>query len=352
MHIPHIAIAILNFNGKKYLEQYLPSVMATTYANKTVWVIDNQSADDSLAFLQAHYPTIKVVVNDGNIGFAAGYNRGLQHITADYYLLLNSDVEVTPGFIEPVIQLMEKDHSIAFAQPKVLWLRNRELFEYAGAAGGMMDALGYPFCRGRVLEQLEKDTGQYNDDTAIFWASGACMFARASAYKQLNGMYEFFYMQNEEIDLCWRAQNLGYKIYVCGSSTVYHLGGGSLEWINPQKTFFTFRNNLVMNTRNMPVGRLLWLIPLRMALDTVAALRYIFSGKANIGRAVFKGIFAYWKWLFFDTKTTKPPQAKWPGKRGLMNCAGVFKRSVVWNYFVKKKKSYGELDARQVTKIE
>ncbi len=341
MNLPHIAIAILNFNGKKYLEQYLPSVMATTYANKSVWVIDNQSTDDSLAFLQAHYPTIKVVVNDGNIGFAAGYNQGLQHITADYYLLLNSDVELTSGFMEPVIELMENDPSIAFAQPKVRWLRNRELFEYAGAAGGTIDALGYPFCRGRVLEDLEKDEGQYDDTSSIFWASGACMFARASIYNQLQGMYEFYYMQNEEIDLCWRAQNLGYKIFVCSTSTVYHLGGGSLEWTNPQKTFLTFRNNLVMNTRNMPIGRLLWLIPLRMGLDMAAALRYIFSGKANIGWAVCKAIFSYWQWVFVGDNNKE--QSKWPGKRGLKKCAGVFYGSIVWNYFVTKKRTYGKL---------
>ncbi len=341
MNLPHIAIAILNFNGKKYLEQYLPSVMATSYANKSVWVIDNQSTDDSLAFLRAHYPTIKVVVNDGNIGFAAGYNQGLQHIAADYYLLLNSDVEVTPGFIEPVLELMENDPSIAFSQPKVRWLRNRELFEYAGAAGGTIDAVGYPFCRGRILEDLEKDKGQYDDTTPIFWASGACMFARADIYKQLGGMYEFYYMQNEEIDLCWRAQNLGYKIYVCGTSTVYHLGGGSLEWTNPRKTFFTFRNNLVMNTRNMPIGRLLWLVPLRIGLDIMAALRYIFSGKLNIGWAVCKSIIAYWQWLILGDKNKQ--QAKWPGKRGLKNCAGVFYGSIVWHFFVTKKKTYEKL---------
>ncbi|MEO7309364.1 MAG: glycosyltransferase family 2 protein [Chitinophagaceae bacterium] len=340
---PHLAIAILNYNGKKYLEQYLPSVMAATYPNKSVWVIDNQSTDDSLAFLAAHYPAIKLVVNEGNMGFAAGYNKGLEAIAADYYLLLNSDVEVTPGFIEPIIKLMEQDHSIAFAQPKVRWLRKRELFEYAGAAGGTMDALGYPFCRGRVLEDLETDNGQYDDTVPIFWASGACMFARASVYKELNGMYEFFYMQNEEIDLCWRAQNLGYKIYTCGASTVYHLGGGSLEWTNPRKTYFTFRNNLVMNTRNMPIGRLLWLIPLRTGLDNLAAIRYVFGGKANIGGAVFKGIFAYWKWLFFGDRQNGNHQSKWPLKRGLKNCAGVFNGSIVWNYFVTKKRKYGEL---------
>lgn len=340
---PHIAIAILNFNGRKYLEAYLPSVMASTYANKSVWVIDNQSTDDSLAFLAAHYPEIKLVVNSGNIGFAAGYNHGLQQVTADYYLLLNSDVEVTPGFVEPVIELMEKDPSIAFAQPKIRGLRNRELFEYAGAAGGIMDALGYPFCRGRVLEKVEKDQGQYNDTRPVFWASGACMFARASVYHQLRGMYEFYYMHNEEIDLCWRAQNRGFKIYVCPSSVVYHLGGGSLESSNPRKTFLNFRNNLVMNTRNMPFDRLLWVIPLRMALDTVAGIRYFISGKPNLGLAIFKGIFAYWKWLFLSDNTRGSQPAKWPRKPGFNKCAGVFYGSVIWNFFVRKKKTYAEI---------
>ncbi|MES2772878.1 MAG: glycosyltransferase family 2 protein [Bacteroidota bacterium] len=343
MSTPHIAIAILNYNGRKYLEQYLPSVMAVTYTNTSVWVIDNQSTDDSLAFLKQQYPGIKLVVNSGNIGFAAGYNEGLKQITADYYLLLNSDVEVTPGFIEPLIDLMEKDPSIAFAQPKIRWLRNHDMFEYAGAAGGMMDVLGYPFCRGRVLETLEKDEGQYNDTSPVFWASGACMFAKASVYKELNGMYEFFYMQNEEIDLCWRARNLGYKIYACGNSEVYHLGGGSLESTDPRKTFLNFRNNLVMNTRNMPAGRLLWLIPVRMGLDTVAALRFFLGGKANLGKAIFKGVFAYWKWLFTGADTKSNPSTKWPAKRGLYATAGVFKGSIVWSYFVGKKRTYSDL---------
>lgn len=338
---PHIAIAILNFNGRPYLEKYLPAVIATTYANKTIWVIDNQSTDDSLIFLAMQYPDIKVIANNENSGFAAGYNAGLRQITADYYLLLNSDVEVTSNFIEPVIRLMEKDKTIAFAQPKIKWLRDPSLFEYAGAAGGLIDAIGYPFCRGRILETLEKDEGQYDDDRAVFWASGACMFARASVYKELNGMYEFYYMQNEEIDLCWRAQNRGYKIYICSTSTVYHLGGGSLEMNNPRKTYFNFRNNLVMNTRNMPLGRLLWLIPLRLGLDTIAVFRYIFSGKTKIGWAVVKGILAYWKWVFIGYGRNK--QIKWPGRRGLKNCAGFFDGSIVWNYFIAKKKTYREL---------
>ncbi len=341
---PHIAIAILNYNGKKYLEQYLSLVLETTYQNKSVWLIDNQSTDGSIDYLKANFPSVNVIINSGNLGFADGYNQGLQSISADYYLLLNSDIEVTPNFIEPVIELMEGNPDIAFAQPKMRWLRQRELFEYAGAAGGTMDGLGYPFCRGRILEIVEPDNGQYDDDAPVFWASGACLFAKANVYKEMNGMYGFFFMQNEEIDLCWRAQNLGYKIYACGKSMVYHLGGGSLEWNNPQKTFFTFRNNLVLNARNMPIGRLFWMLPIRFALDMVASLRYMLSGKYKIGYAVVGAWWTFFKWLFFYK------DKQWPKKRGLKNCAGVYHGSIVWNYFVLKRRKYSELNPKRNSK--
>lgn len=337
MSEPHVAVVILNYNGQKYLETYLPPLLACKYANSSLWVVDNQSVDGSLQFLANEYPEIKVVLNSGNLGFAEGYNEGLKTIIADYYVLLNSDVKVTAGFIGPVIDMMEKDKSIAFAQPKILALRQPGFFEYAGASGGVIDSVGYPFCRGRVLETLEKDEKQYDDDAFIFWASGACFFARASVYEHLGGMYGFYYMQNEEIDLCWRAQNLGYKIAVCGSSEVYHLGGGSLEWENPKKTFFTFRNNLVLNTRNMPVARLLWLVPFRMALDSLAAARFIAKGKTNLGAAVLRGILSYWRWLLW------PSPGKWPGRRGLQNCQGVFWGSIVWQYFAMGRKKYAAI---------
>jgi len=340
---PHVAIAILNYNGKKHLEIYLPSVMASTYGNKSIWVIDNGSNDGSLEYLASYYPQVQIVKNSGNIGFAAGYNAGLQNIPADYYVLLNSDVEVTPNFIEPMVALMENDVSIAFAQPKLRWLRNKEMFEYAGGAGGMIDTLGYPFCKGRILEHLEKDLGQYDGESAVFWATGACMFARASVYKLLGGMYEYYYMHNEEIDLCWRAQNMGHKIVSTSASTVFHLGGGSLEWENPKKTYYTFRNNMVMNIRNMPVARLLWLIPLRTALDAVAAVRFIVGKKTKMGWAVFKAMADYWIWLVAAPAKkiyTTGVQKKWPGKRSFANLKGVFKGSIVWNYFVRKKKTY------------
>lgn len=333
----HVAIAILNYNGRHYLERFLPFVVAATYSNKSIWVIDNASTDDSIPFLQANYPAVQVVVNSSNLGFAEGYNEGLSQIQADYFVLLNSDVEVTPGFIEPILQLMQADETIAFAQPKLLHLHQRDTFEYAGAAGGLIDAIGYPFCRGRVLETKEKDSGQYDAVAEVFWASGCCLFAKAEVYRQLGGMYNFLYMQNEDIDLCWRAQNEGYKVLACGQSAVYHQGGGSLSWENPQKVFFTFRNNWVMITRNMPVLRLFWVLPLRLLIDMTAALHYFLQNKPAAGKAVLKGIAAWGKWLF------SKDVYKWPQKTGFAKCKGVVQKILVWQYFVRKKKTVADI---------
>lgn len=341
---PHVAIAILNYNGRHFLETYLPSVLAATYSNTSVWVIDNLSTDDSLPFLASHFPTVKIIQNGHNAGFATGYNEGLQQIEADYYLLLNSDVYVEPGFIEPAISLMERNRTIAFVQPKIRWQQQPELLEYAGAAGGMMDMLGYPFCRGRVLDNLESDKGQYDDTVPVFWATGCCLFARASVYRQLKGFYGFFYMHNEEIDLCWRAQNMGFRVYACGDSKVFHVGGGSLEKINPRKTYYNFRNNLVMLTRNMPLGRLLWLIPFRTLLDIIAGLQLLFTGHYKMSKAVLRGMIAYWKWLLFDH------QKEWPAKRGFSNCKGVFHGSIVWNYFFRHRKTFSDMRQDRIHK--
>jgi GT2 family glycosyltransferase len=333
---PSVAVVVLNYNGRHYLQRFLPYIQATTYTNKSIWVIDNASTDDSVTILQQKFPYIGVVTLKENYGFAEGYNRGLQHIEADYYILLNSDAEVTPGFIEPVIRLMEKNHRIAFAQPKLLDFERRNMFEYAGAAGGFIDLIGYPFCRGRVLETLEEDTGQYNTNIPIFWASGCCLFARAEVYKELNGFYPFMYMQNEDIDLCWRAQNHGYEVWACGASVVYHMGGGSLSWSHPQKTFYTFRNNLVMLARNMPIAQLLWVIPLRLLIDSGVAIRYLAIGKPSYGFATWKGILALGIWL------VKPVDGKWIPSREFKRCAGTLHKIIPWLYFVKKQKQFND----------
>ncbi len=332
--LPHIAVAILNYNGQKLLEQYLPSVRALRYPDFSIWVIDNASSDDSVAFLQREYPGIKLVQNAGNYGFAKGYNEGLKTIEADYFLLLNSDVEVNPGFIDPVLTAMEKDPKIAFAQPKMRWLREPEYFEYAGAAGGLLDPFGYPLCRGRVFDQLEKDYGQYNDNPFVFWASGACLFVRADAYKKLGGFYEYFFMHSEEIDLCWRAQNAGYKILACGESSAMHLGGASLQKENPKKTYYNFRNNLVMLTRNMPVGRLCWLLPARLALDCIASLAFVAKKEPKAARAVIDGWGGFMKWWFSSSRD------KFPQKRGFGRLDGISSRLALWLRYCGRQNGY------------
>ncbi|HSK14320.1 MAG TPA: glycosyltransferase family 2 protein [Phnomibacter sp.] len=323
-HPPHIAIAILNYNGKELLRRFLPSVMAIGYPDVSVWVIDNRSTDDTMHWLRKEYPTVGVVQNAGNFGYAKGYNEGLKNIDADYYVLLNSDVAVSPAFLEPVIGEMERRREIAFAQPKIRWERHPDHFEYAGAAGGLLDNLGYPLCRGRIFDRLEKDAGQYDDDAFVFWASGACLVARASVFRSLGGFYEFYFMHQEEIDLCWRAQNNGYKVLASGQSVVWHLGGASLGKDDPQKTFLNFRNNLVMLARNMPLGHLLWMLPVRWLLDGVAAVSFLYKGQGASGLAVIRAWMAFAGWLFGTKK------GKYPGKRGFKGLDGVSAKPALW----------------------
>lgn len=341
---PSVAILILNYNGRHHLEAFLPSVLAASYANKTVWVVDNKSTDDSCTWLRQHYPEVHLLEVPSNRGFVGGYNFGFEHVHDDYVLLLNNDVRVTPNFIEPVISMMEADPGLAAVQSRLRNVQNPQAFDYAGAAGGYIDALGYPFCRGRLLETVELDEGQYNDDHyRLFWATGGCMFIRSSLYKQLQGMYSYLFMQNEDIDLCWRLQLHGYRIGYCADSIVYHVGGGSISWETPQKIFLTFKNNLVVITRNMPVSRLLWLIPLRLALDSAAAVRYLVLRRPGHGWAIWRAIGAYLHWLFFISRYSANGEHKWPGKRGLLQCDGVYRGAIVWQYFVRGKRKFTDL---------
>ncbi|WP_462220674.1 glycosyltransferase family 2 protein, partial [Ferruginibacter sp.] len=246
MQSPSVAIVILNWNGRKFLEQFLPSVIASVYDNKKIIVADNASTDDSVIFLQQQYPQIEILQNSSNEGFAKGYNTALKQVQSDYYILLNSDVEVTPGWITPVIDLMESDTTIAACQPKLLAYNYKNQFEYAGACGGWIDKFGYPFSRGRVFDICEDDKGQYNNAAQCFWASGAALFVKASVYHELGGLDEYFFAHQEEIDFCWRLQLAGYKVYVQPASEVYHVGGGTLAKGSSKKTYLNFRNNLIM----------------------------------------------------------------------------------------------------------
>ena len=334
---PSVAVVILNWNGRKFLEQFLPSVTASTYANVQIIVADNASTDDSIEFLELMYPKIGVIRNTANLGFAKGYNTALLLVKADYYVLLNSDVEVTPGWIEPIIDLMESDDKIAACQPKLLAWSDRQQFEYAGASGGWLDRFGYPFMRGRVFDICETDNGQYNNVQQCFWASGAALFVRADAYHETGGLDEFFFAHQEEIDLCWRLQLAGYKIFVEPASIVYHVGGGTLARENPRKTYLNFRNNLIMIAKNLPLGCALWKIPFRIGLDALTAWRGLLTGNGGYFMAILKAHLHFAAWILFHQK-----RSVFPKKRG-GRLAGWYNGSVVWAYFIRKKKTFLEI---------
>lgn len=270
---PKLAVAILNWNGKNWLEKFLPNVVQ--FSNDAdIYVIDNASTDDSVEFLKTNFPTVKIVINAENYGFAGGYNEGLKQIDAEYYCLLNSDVEVTENWLEPVLHLFEKNQDIAAIQPKILSYNDKNKFEFAGAAGGLIDNLGYPYCRGRVFDDVEEDKGQYDDETEIFWASGCSLFIRSQDFWNQNGFDERFFAHQEEIDLCWRLINSGRKIFYTGKSKVYHVGGGTLNKQSAQKTYLNIRNNLSMMLKNLPFPQLIGLIFFRLCLDGVAGIYF------------------------------------------------------------------------------
>ena len=340
---PSVAIVILNWNGRGFLEKFLPSVTASVYNNpqdalhKKLIIADNASTDDSVIFLQEHYPQVTIIQNSHNEGFARGYNTALKQVEADYYVLLNSDVEVTSNWIEPVITLMESDNTIAACQPKLLAYHHKDQFEYAGASGGWLDKLGYPFMRGRVFDVCETDNGQYENAGPCFWASGAAFFVRSSVFHEFGGFDAFFFAHQEEIDFCWRAQLAGYKIYVQPASVVFHVGGGTLPKGNSLKAFLNFRNNLIMLAKNLPLGSAFWKIPFRMFLDALSAWRGLLSGDRGYFFAICKSHFYFLGWLLFIKKRTKSA-IKTDGK-----LYGFYKGSVVWAYFIQKKKTFLEI---------
>lgn len=336
-HYPSVAIVILNWNGRKYLEKFLPSVMATAYENFHIVVADNHSSDDSVDFLQRNYPGIKIVELNRNYGFAEGYNRALAVTDTEYFVLLNSDVEVEKGWLRPLITLMESDNDIAACQPKILSYRDKLKFEYAGASGGWIDRLGYPFCRGRVFGSCEKDRGQYDDVAEIFWASGACLAVRPEAFRMIHGFDTYFFAHQEEIDLCWRLRNRGFKIYVQPESVVYHVGGGSLEMGNKRKVFLNYRNNLITLYKNLPVKRRGSILFMRMLLDGLAAFQFLLMGKGGSFLAVVRAHFGYYKWRADKSDRSEGVRQE------MMNRAGVFDGSIVSDYFLKRKKTFSAI---------
>jgi GT2 family glycosyltransferase len=334
-----IAVVILNYNGISFLRDFLPSVIKNS-AGCNIYVADNGSSDRSVAFLRETFPAVKIIENGGNYGYAKGYSLALEKINADYYVLLNSDVEVTANWIEPVIELMEKDQNIGACQPKILDHKTRTLFEYAGASGGFIDRFGYPFCRGRLFNTIEEDKGQYNDAREVFWATGACLFIRASAYTQAGGLDDHYFAHMEEIDLCWRLKNFGHKIYVEPRSVIYHVGGGTLNKLSKRKTYLNFRNNLTTLTKNHPPKHLLPKILVRMILDGVAAFKFLFDGQPKHFFAVIRAHFAYYGWLPRILAERKKLERSAGFK---YNFAHIYKGNVVSEYFLKGKRSFSEL---------
>ena len=302
-----------------------------------VFLADNASTDDSVDFVQAHFPTVKILINKTNEGFAGGYNWAMQHINHEISVLLNSDVEVSKGWIEPVVELFKKDTKLAAVQPKILDFNNRDQFEYAGAAGGWIDRYGYPFSKGRIFDELEKDNHQYDEVSPIFWASGAAMFVRTAIFKEMRGFDGYFFAHQEEIDLCWRIQLAGYNILSCPASVVYHIVGGTLSKDNPHKVFLNFRNNLIMLYKNLSGMERIWVIGSRFLLDAISAWKNVLSGKSSFFIAVAKAHFGFFSWFLFSQSKSIFPQ-KTGGK-----ITGKFDGNIIWQHFIKRKKRFSEI---------
>ena len=290
----NVAIVILNWNGRTLLEQFLPSVIQFS-EDAHIYVADNASTDDSISFLENNFPQVSIIKNSRNAGYAGGYNLALKSVSEDIYILLNSDIEVTEGWLEPIMHAFRKEPETAVIQPKIMDFKNKDHFEYAGAAGGYIDKFGYPFCRGRIFQKLEEDYGQYNDDRFIFWASGACLAVRKTAFNEIGGLDEDFFAHQEEIDLCWRLQNSGYNIKYVSTSRVFHVGGATLAEMNPKKTFFNFRNSLFLILKNVEPSKVSYILFVRMILDGIAGLKFIFEGKFNHFFAILEAHASFYR---------------------------------------------------------
>ncbi len=332
-----VSIVILNYNGQHFLEKFLPTIIEHSKGHQIV-IADNNSSDGSIDFIMNSYPEILLISFTKNYGFCGGYNRALKQLNTDIFVIINSDIEVTKNWITPVLQLFDKDDKIAAVQPKLLDFNFRNKFEYAGGAGGFIDKYGYPFCRGRIFDTIETDIGQYNEDREIFWASGACLFIRKDLFDFYGGFDDDFFAHMEEIDLCWRMKLDGYKVYYCGNSVVYHVGGGTLAYANPQKTFLNFRNSLLVLIKNLPTQELIWKIPIRLVLDYIASFKYVLSGKIIDAFMIIKAHFYV---LFNLSITINKRNFKSMSNKKL---AGVYPKLLLSDYYIKKNRNFSDLD--------
>jgi GT2 family glycosyltransferase len=334
---PKVAIVILTYNNKSFIERFMPSVLATTYENKEIWVADNASSDGSTAYVFEHFPEVKILESEENLGYAGGYNWALEQIEADYYVLLNSDVRVSSDWLDSLVELAISDENIVAIQPKILDAKSPEKFEYAGACGGFLDKWGYAFCRGRIFESLEEDKGQYDDITEVFWATGACLFVKAKAFEQVGALDGDFFAHMEEIDLCWRLQRAGYKVFVNPNSVVYHVGGGTLNEGSHMKYYLNFKNNLILLAKNE--ASVFWFVKLlwRMILDGVSAVKFVVDGNAKLFTVVIKAHIEFWS-------TFGKTLAKRKAVKALGNTqAKLYPKSIVFSYFIRKKTRFSDL---------
>ena len=328
------AIVILNWNGRKLLSEFLPSIVKHSQSIADIYVADNASDDDSVSFVQENFPDVSIISNSSNGGYAKGYNDALKHIEADIYCLINSDVEVTENWLTPILEVFSKESNTAIIQPKILDYKDKTKFEYAGAGGGFIDFFGYPYCRGRVFNHLETDNGQFDDTTQIFWASGACFFVRSEVYHELGGFDEKYFAHQEEIDLSWRTQNLGYDIKYVGASTVYHVGGATLQESNPHKTFLNFRNSLLNIVKNIPKRYFLIVVLSRLILDGVAGIKFIVELRPIHTWSILKAHMSFYSKLFSYLKL----------RRTIKKDKAYFRHfSIVWKYFVLQRRTFSSL---------
>ncbi len=334
------AVVILSYNGRQWHEKFLPGILAEAPSGYEVIVVDNASTDDTPQYLATHFPQVRTVTIQVNRGFAAGYAEGLRQIDAKYYVLLSADFEVTPGWFPPLLQAFEQNPRLAAAQPKIRYWREREKFEYAGAAGGYMDALGYLFCRGRLFDTLETDEGQYNDNVEVFWASGGCLMVRAGQYHAAGGLDPELYAHMEEVDLCWRLRRMGYTVGAIGGSTVFHVGGSVISYGSPQKLYYNFRNNLLLLLKNEKAGRLLWLLPARLLLDGVAALKYLISGNFREVGVIFRAHTGFYRMAGY----TLSQRRNFRKKHGNVWAKGArYPGAIIWQYFARGIKTFSQL---------
>ena len=333
-----VAVVILNYNGSRMLREFLPSVIE--YSKEAlVAVADNGSADDSLQVLQSEFPQVRLLQLGCNYGFAEGYNKALELVDAEYFVLLNSDVEVTPGWLVPLLDFMESHPEAAACQPKILSYHNKTLFEYAGASGGFIDRYGYPFCRGRVFDTVEEDKGQYDDACRVFWATGAAMMVRSRAYKDAGGLDGRFFAHMEEIDLCWRLQARGGAVYAVPQSKVYHVGGATLAKSNPRKTFLNFRNNLLMLYKNLPAEELGGVMRVRCILDYIAAVKFLLTGSWGDFMAVVRARREYKR---MRGSYSEARRRNLECQSCEVSCIAPF--SLLWQYYMKRKRTYSQLE--------